>query len=370
MTLCDAETRDFEQGMLARMMYGPGCPNHGLRLCSTKSKHPAQANQCYYPSLMRASPRAPPAAFAEDKIARMDENEKLFWTRSLGIDEVWLNESLKRDNKTLSKVLTEQFRSGRVFDHGGWNAVLKACVTRGTLRGIETSVFDYKKLCSDAKLLSRFEAYIESLEDADFRSLRHDEKLAFLCNAYNAITVRLIVRHMKQSEKKRGVIEPPKSIRDLGRGVRKVWDIAAGKLFGANVTLSTIEHKMLRARWSEPRIHACIVCASASCPDLRAEAFVGERLDEQMTEQMSAWLANPNKGLAVSPDAGSVQMSRIFDWFSGDFKPNVRQFINSYSAGDKTREIREGSHVGYFVYDWGLNSAAFAKHKRSGQAKS
>ena len=47
-----------------------------------------------------------------------------------------------------------------------------------------------------------------------------------------------------------------------------IWDQPAGVLGGAEVSLNQIEHERLRLKWAEPELHACIVCASTSCPDL------------------------------------------------------------------------------------------------------
>ena len=61
----------------------------------------------------------------------------------------------------------------------------------------------------------------------------------------------------------------------VGRGARSAAlsrRREAGMIGGTAVSLNDVEHKVLRARWAEPRVHACIVCASASCPNLRAEA--------------------------------------------------------------------------------------------------
>ena len=46
--------------------------------------------------------------------------------------------------------------------------------------------------------------------------------------------------------------------------------------------LDEIEHGILRKAFKEPRVHFAIVCASLSCPDLRAEPFEAARLDAQL----------------------------------------------------------------------------------------
>ena len=94
------------------------------------------------------------------------------------------------------------------------------------------------------------------------------------------------------------------------------------------MTLDGLEHGLLRREWAEPRVHASIVCASLSCPNLRAEAFEPHRLDAQMDDQARAWLANPSKGMAIVRGGGggsnagkaTVHLSRIFLWFQADFQ--------------------------------------------------
>ena len=46
----------------------------------------------------------------------------------------------------------------------------------------------------------------------------------------------------------------------------------------------------------DPRIHAAVVCASVSCPDLAREAFTAENVEEMLDARARAWLAHPAKG--------------------------------------------------------------------------
>ena len=66
-----------------------------------------------------------------------------------------------------------------------------------------------------------------------------------------------------------------------------MWDLPAGVVSGQQFSLNQIEHDELRKKWDEPAVHACIVCASASCPDLRPEAFVASKLREQVSRWIS-----------------------------------------------------------------------------------
>lgn len=108
--------------------------------------------------------------------------------------------------------------------------------------------------------------------DADFEALGRDEKLAFLINAYNAFTLRLILDH-----------RPLASIRDIPSSER--WDAVRWVLAGRTVSLNQIEHELIRPNFAEPRIHFALVCAAVGCPPLRTEAYTGAELEEQLTDQ-------------------------------------------------------------------------------------
>lgn len=108
----------------------------------------------------------------------------------------------------------------------------------------------------------------------------------------------------------------------------------------------------------EPRIHVAIVFASLSCPDLRQEAYMSERLHEQLDDQMKAFLANSQKGLQVEESNQRLYLSSIFKWFAGDFdaKGGVRQFLAEY-VQEWLAEFLENNkfRLSYLDYNWNLN---------------
>ena len=219
---------------------------------------------------------------------------------------------------TIDQYLGESSADGRgqeSFDHSKWDALLKAHVKAGrdfgAVRG--SSAVDYTALAAD----SRFREYLSELAGADVEALMPTEQLALFLNAYNALCVSVIVGalgartavHTAAHTAARAAARdgsqgptqasPLASINDLTTTERgPVWDQVAGVVGGRPYTLNEIEHRELRGKWGEPTIHSCIVCASASCPDLRPEAFRGEpaMLRAAMDEQFRGWMANPTKG--------------------------------------------------------------------------
>ncbi len=177
------------------------------------------------------------------------------------------------------------------------------------------------------------------------------ERLAFWINAYNVLAIDLVARNY-----------PVESIRDLGSFLRPVWKREAGRVGGEPVTLDRIEHGILRPM-GEPRIHAAIVCASVSCPTLRREPWRAGELDAQLDDSLRRWLADPDKGLRVDRERGVLRLSKVFDWFEGDFagRGGVLAFLEP-SMPDAARgwlAAHQGRvEVAYLDYDWRLNDLA------------
>lgn len=190
---------------------------------------------------------------------------------------------------------------------------------------------------------------IASLEQsAPSKLTTREEKLAFWINAYNILAIDTVLRGY-----------PLDSIRDLGNFVFPVWGKPAGRIEGREVTLEEIEHEILRPM-GEPRIHFAIVCASLSCPSLRREPWEASRLDAQLEDATRAFVADPRKGLRIEAN-GTVRVSSIFKWFSGDFEAagGVLAFV-APRVSDAQRPRLEGADLAYLDYDWRLNDTATA----------
>ena len=161
-----------------------------------------------------------------------------------------------------------------------------------------------------------------------------NEKLAFWINAYNAMTVYLILRHY-----------PVKSIKDI----KDPWQQRYWKLGEKWFNLEDIEHQILR-KMEEPRIHFAIVCASISCPKLLNEAYTAENLEQQLTNATKDFLSDTKRNF-ISKD--TLELSKIFQWFTKDFKQNgsLIDFLNLYS----NIEISIKAKTNYQDYNWDLN---------------
>jgi len=203
----------------------------------------------------------------------------------------------------------------------------------------------------DYPAIARSETFARLLDalaatDPDALSGRQ-AKLAFWINVYNVLAVHVVARSW-----------PVASIRDVGWLLNPVWRQTAGTVGGRTVSLDAVEHEILRPM-GEPRIHAAIVCAAESCPDLRREPYRAETLDAQLDDNLRDFLADPRKGLRVEREAGVLRLSPIFDWFAEDFRPpGVVAFLRPYMPDDARAwvEAHPDAELAYFEYDWSVNA--------------
>ncbi|MDH3225176.1 MAG: DUF547 domain-containing protein, partial [Gemmatimonadota bacterium] len=115
-----------------------------------------------------------------------------------------------------------------------------------------------------------------------------------------------------------------------------------------------IEHEIIRPL-GDPRIHFAINCAARSCPPLVQEAYVADRLDEQLDGRVRAFMADPAH---YRLDGRSLTVNKVLDWFGDDFggPEGLKAFFAGYATGDAATVLTDPeTTVSYFDYDWTLN---------------
>ncbi len=219
--------------------------------------------------------------------------------------------------------------------HKGWNTLLNKHVD-------EAGNVDYKGFKSEEKALNEYLTVLS--KNHPDNSWKRNDRLAFWINAYNAFTVKLIVKNY-----------PVKSIKDLGGSIYKVntpWDIKFIKIGEEVYDLNNIEHGMIRKEFSDPRIHFAVNCASVSCPKLRNEAYVGTTIEQQLEDQAKYFINNKVKNQIKSTK--KAKLSKIFRWYKGDFTSSgmsIVEYINQYADV----KLEADAKIEFLDYDWDLN---------------
>jgi hypothetical protein len=240
--------------------------------------------------------------------------------------------------------------------HAEWDALVKRHVVVAQT-GVSSRV-DYAGFARDQGALSGYLDSLSAVTPTDYQGWTREQRLAFLINAYNAYTVRLVLTRYPDL----------KSIKDLGSFLQSPWKKEFFMLLGVRLSLDGVEHGLIRApgAFDEPRIHFALNCASVGCPMLRDEAYAGARLEFQLEDGTRRFLGDRTRN-RYDPASGKLEVSRIFDWYKADFERggrgmvSVSQFLARYAdmladAAAARATVREGrAQIRYLEYDWMLN---------------
>lgn len=234
------------------------------------------------------------------------------------------------------------------ISHSAWDALLQSHVTdAGRVR--------YAEWKDSAKAVQELDEYLGLLSTVNVEApASREERLAFWINAYNAMTIRGILREY-----------PTTSIRNHTAKLfgYNIWKDLRLQVGGEALSLDHIEHEILR-KLEEPRIHFAIVCASVGCPRLLNRAYLPAELEAQLAENSRHFFADSAK-FQWEAKANQVRVSPLLEWFATDFGadlPAQMRFIAPY-VPEAARPALEGGKVTvrYLDYDWSLNDAQPAK---------
>ncbi|PQJ36264.1 DUF547 domain-containing protein [Salinibacter sp. 10B] len=241
------------------------------------------------------------------------------------------------------------------IDHGPFTRLLQRFVD-------EQGNVEYAQLKAESDSVLR--PYLRQLATTNPASLGCDARLAFWINAYNAYTLKLIVEHY-----------PVKNIWAVTPGPAEPKDnspfaLEVGSVADTVRTLDEIEHEIIRERFDEPRIHFALVCAAASCPRLRREAYTGARLEFQLEDQTRTFFHDDEKN-RIPAGNGQIQLSRILKWYGQDFGDStdaLQRFIAPYFDGAVRDTLSRAAYeVTFGSYDWTLNDQSSASGAASGR---
>jgi hypothetical protein len=211
-------------------------------------------------------------------------------------------------------------------DPAGLDAVLRDVVIEGKV--------DYAKL--RAVHANAVDAFISEFKDVG----APEQPLADYLNLYNAVMLKAVLEK---------------------RAADPAWTPASGNfsvfkesrvpMKSGMQSLDHLEHQVIRKLYKEPRIHAVVNCAAASCPPLLSRAMRTEDLDTTLESAMRAFVNDPTRN-RFDDTAKVMRLSRIFDWFNADFggPAGVPDYISKYRPGNY-----KGWKVEFIEYDWTLN---------------
>lgn len=274
----------------------------------------------------------------------------------------WPNRHTNLFAAALISLLAPMFGSASNFDHAhpAWNRLVQRHVIDSA--DSHSTRVDYAGMGHDRAALTGYLRSLEAVSAEDYAEFGRDRQLAFLINAYNAFTVELILRHYPGLD----------SIRDIGGLFGNPWKIRFFRLLGRDRHLDDVEHGLIRAKgvFDEPLIHFAVNCAAADCPPLRSEAYVADRLTDQLRDQTRRFLGNRSIN-RFDADAGRLWVTPLLDWYGVDFGGHrgVRAWLSEHAewldlSAEQARSVANGTlKIGFTDYDWALNDIHTAQER-------
>ncbi len=242
------------------------------------------------------------------------------------------------------------------FDHShaAWTQILE----KNLVAVSNTTKLKYSEIKKDTTDLDNYLKTVSGVSSNEYDGFSETQKLAFLFNAYNAFTVRLILNQK----------EIPKSIKDIkersfSNPLGNPWKHRFFNFLGASTNLDQLEHDLARPKYDEPRLHFAFNCASVGCPSLLKEAFVAEKLEVQLDQATRNFLGDASRN-RWDATKKTLLLSKIFDWYGKDFEKSkklgpLRKFLGKHmnlpaevAALVETTETK----IEFLEYDWKLNS--------------
>jgi hypothetical protein len=127
---------------------------------------------------------------------------------------------------------------------------------------------------------------------------------------------------------------------------------------GRQLSPDDIEHEILRKQLKEPRIHFAIICASSGCPPLPQFAYTGENVQAKLEEETRKYI-NSGRGTRIDSAKNQLYLSKLFDWFAGDFESasgSVLNFIKTYIDKSALAFLEQDPKIKWLEYNWALNA--------------
>ncbi len=197
---------------------------------------------------------------------------------------------------------------------------------------IQSGSVDY----TSAKTSAALKKLIKRIEQTDLSSASADSRKAFYINTYNLLVINAAAQAY-----------PLSSVNDIpGFFDRKKHEVA-----GESLTLNKLESDKLLKVTEDARLHFVLVCGAIDCPPIVNFAYMPNQLDEQMETQTRLALNNDD---FIKTNGNEIALSKIFQWYVGDFGGNQKSviaFINKY----RKNKITSTNKISYYEYNWQIN---------------
>ena len=232
-----------------------------------------------------------------------------------------------------------------------WRAVVES---RVKMKGTESRV-DYAGLKTAPNDLDAYIQEVQAVKEEEFDAMSKEERLAFLINAYNAFSVKMVIENY-----------PVKSFSSIGGTFANPWRKKSEfKLFEKPVALDDIEMKKIPAiEGMGPRFHFAICKTAKDSPRLLNEPYLASKLNEQLADAARVFITDRLKN-GYTSSSNSFEVSQLFRWYKSDFESSAGAggSLAKYLAQNfeldppLSAEAVKKASVKFVDFDWTLNTS-------------
>lgn len=191
-------------------------------------------------------------------------------------------------------------------------------------------------------------------------------RLAYWINAYNAAAIKTVLLYY-----------PVRSVSDIRGPIPSNFLIPESGFFlahrillgGDTYSLNSLENRVIRDRFQDPRVHFAINYASRGGSKLAREAYVPSRLEEQL-ERATRYFFSEDRNLWVDHETQTVHLSPILKWYKRDFtswlertdpesEASLLAYVELYAPVEKAADLAmaQDYEIEFSDYDWRLNDS-------------
>ena len=195
-------------------------------------------------------------------------------------------------------------------DHFKWGRILKRYVAEGLV--------DYQHLLESKAELNSYLMELGTVPIETLSEMSREDRIAFWINLFNASVIKLVLD------------EYP--IERFGQ-IPAAFEIRTARAAGEFFSLSEIRDQILRQGFKDERVLFALVSGRLDSPKLLAEAFSGEKLEQQL-DQVARDFVEDETYNKIKPGEKKVYLSPLFRDFGKDFLLNFGSVDSSSSFSE------------------------------------
>lgn len=191
--------------------------------------------------------------------------------------------------------------------------------------------------------------YLKNMSEVKIDRYNRREQLAYWLNLYNALTVQTVANYYPIATIREISISPGLfSIGPWGAHLINVKKIP--------LSLDDINNRIIRPIWNDQRTLYALNNSTMGAANINKQAFSANNLDAQLNKAAITYI-NSLRGVQVIE--GRLIISKIYDWYEGDFggtKQDVIQHITFFAQEPLLSQLKHINTIDSYMYNWHLNS--------------